>query len=1061
MFFNVILKFSITYRYVVCCITFLLGLLGVFAYDSLVIDAVPDITNVQVQINTEAQGYSPFEIEQRVTVPLEYALSGLPKLDYTRSLSRYGLSQITVVFKDGTDIYLARQLVSQRLQEAKEKLPSGVAPTLGPIATGLGEIFMYVIENDSEAKVQRTLQELREVQDWLVRPQLRTVQGVVEVNSIGGASKQIVISPYIEKLASYNITLSELSQAIEKSNSNVGAGFIENNGEQFLIRAPAQVTHYKELEQIIVSVHEGIPIRIKDVASVVIGSELRAGAATEDGKEVVLATVFMLIGENGRDVANRVKDKIAQITPSLPEGVVLKTLYDRSDLVQATIATVKKNLIEGAVLVIVILCVALGNLRAALITACVIPLSMLMTIMGMVKGGMSANLMSLGALDFGLIVDGAVILVENCIKRFSEAQKKLGRNLTREERLDLVYTSSTEVRQASMFGELIIMVVYIPILLLTGIEGKMYHPMASTVLLALGAALILSLTFVPAAVTIFLTGAVKEHPLWLEKIQNMYARLLTKVIKMPRQVVAVAVCILCITVFLFNRLGSEFIPSLDEGDVALHAMRIPGTSLTQSIQMQHHIEAELKKMPEIKHVFAKMGTAEVATDPMPPSIADGYIILNPRDMWDDPRMSKAEVVQRIEDVVHKIPGNNYEFTQPIQMRFNELIAGVRSDVAVKVFGDDPKVLQDLADKIEKRLSLIQGAADIKIEQTEGLPMIQVLPRKDKIAQLGIQPIDIQEHLHIAYAGKEVSRYYEGDRYFPIVVRLSDDVRSRIEHMKKIPLMIPLQGGAASLLASEEEMILGNRNFKNESIPRSVVELKELADILITEGPNQISRENGKRRIVVTANVRDRDLGSFVEEAQKVIKTSIVLPANYWYAWGGQYENLISAKNRLLIVVPLVLLSVFGLIYLTLQSLSYTCLVFTAIPFAMTGGVFGLWLRDIPFSISAAIGFIALSGVSVLNSLVLVSFIKNLIRDGIDIQYAVINGSVMRLRPVLMTALVASLGFLPMAFSQGTGSEVQRPLATVVIGGIMSSTILTLLVLPSLIAILRQKKFSNS
>jgi heavy metal efflux system protein len=1045
--FNAIILASIRYRYLVISLSLIVAIVGGTFYKHLVIDAVPDITNVQVQINTEAAGYSPFEVEQRITVPIELLISGLPSLDYTRSLSRYGLSQLTVVFKDGTDIHFARQLVAQRLLESKGKLPDAINPSLGPIATGLGEIFMFTVENAEDSANPKTLQELREVQDWVVKPQLRTIPGVVEINSIGGASKQITVIPDVEKLRAFELSLEDLATAISKNNANVGAGFIEQLGEQFLIRVPSQVEEYSELEEIVVSVHDTAPILVKDVATVEIGSELRTGAATENGKEVVLGTVFMLMGENGRDVSSRVKEKLDSMTKSLPEGIVVKPVYDRSNLVNATIGTVRKNLFEGALLVIAILFAALGNLRAALITACVIPLAMLMTVLGMVQGKMSANLMSLGALDFGLIVDGAVILVENCIKHFGAAQARLNRLLTKEERLQLVFEASSEVRQATMFGELIIMIVYVPILALAGIEGKMYHPMALTVLLALGAAFILSLTFVPAAVAVFIVGRVKEHGGWIEKVQHVYRALLVRLIRIPTLISAGAIALIVGALLLFSRLGSEFVPSLDEGDIALHALRIPGTSLSQAVEMQHQLENVIKTVPEVSHVFAKIGTAEIATDPMPPSVADGFVIMKPRSEWSNPNKSKAELVAEIEKLVLQVPGNNYEFIQPIQMRFNELIAGVRSDVAVKVFGDDTEVLLEQGEKIKAILESIPGASDTKVEQITGLPIVAIKPDRSKIARLGLSASQIQDTVRTAYAGDEVSRFYEGDRNFPIVLRLGEEDRRNINAISNLPIPLPLVDEVM------EENIGNERSEIKVAAPdKAYTTLGDVASISIVEGPNQITRENGKRRVVVTANVRDRDLGSFVEEAQAKIASQLQVPPNYWLGWGGQYENLISAKAKLTIVVPIVLLSVFGLIFFTFQSLRYTLLVFTGIPFALSGGIIALWMRGLPFSISAAVGFIALSGVSVLNGLVLVSFTKKLISDGIETSLAVVDGAVSRLRPVLMTALVASLGFVPMALSQGTGSEVQRPLATVVIGGIVSSTILTLLILPALILV---------
>lgn len=1037
---------SIRHRFLVLALSAVLVIAGAVSYRHLIIDAVPDITNIQVQVNTEAAGYSPFEVERRVTQPIELLIAGIPGLEYTRSLSRYGLSQVTVVFKDGTDIYFARQLLSQKLQESRESLPPGVSPSMGPIATGLGEIFMFTVENAGDSTPRRSLQELREIQDWVVKPQLRTVPGVVEVNSIGGASKQIVITPNMDKLRALGLTLTDLSEGVSRNNSNEGAGFIEQNGEQFLIRVPAQIERYEQLRDVVIGVHEGTPIQVRDVAEVEIGSELRAGAATENGKEIVLGTVFMLMGENGRDVSQRVSRKLEEVSRSLPEGVIVKPVYNRSDLVNATISTVRTNLFEGALLVVVILFAALGNFRAALITACVIPLSMLFTILGMVQGRMSANLMSLGALDFGLIVDGAVILVENCVKRIGELQARLGRRLSNEERLQLVHEASYEVRQATMFGELIIMVVYIPILALAGVEGKMFHPMAITVMLALAAAFVFSLTFVPAAVAIFLHGDIKPHGSVVERIQERYAGVLTRLLHLRKKVLVAAFAFFCVSLVMFGRLGSEFIPSLDEGDIALHALRIPGTSLTQSIHMQHELEDQIKTIPEVSHVFAKIGTAEIATDPMPPSVADAYVIMKPRSQWKDPRKPKDALVAEIEKLVMQVPGNNYEFTQPIQMRFNELIAGVRTDIAVKVFGDDMDVLLDQGKKVKDILAGIPGAADAKLEQITGLPLISIEPDRAKIARLGLSAADIQDVVRTAYAGHEVSTFFEGDRRFPIVVRLGDVDRGDIESISSLPIPLPAEVAAHRHLIEQPRA-----QIKDEGEDKKYVVLKDVATIALVEGPNQISRENGKRRIVVTANVRNRDLGSFVEEAQAAIAANLKLPPKYWLGWGGQYENLISARTRLFVVVPVVLLTVFALIFLTFRSWMYSFIVFTGVPFALSGGIVALWLRGIPFSISAAVGFIALSGVSVLNGLVLVSFIRKLMDRGGDITTVIIEGATTRLRPVLMTALVASLGFVPMAISQGTGAEVQRPLATVVIGGIISSTALTLLVLPVLLS----------
>lgn len=1039
--FNAIIGFSIAHRHAVLVCTLLLSAIGAVSYQFLVIDAVPDITNVQVQINTAAPGMSPFEVEQRITAPIELALAGVPKLESHRSLSRYGLSQVTVIFQEGTEIHFARNLISQRLGEVRGKLPENITPTMGPITTGLGEIVMYTV--GTAPGTSKTLQELREVQDWVVRPQLRTVRGVSEVNSIGGATKQVVIGPNPLALRAHGMTFDDLSRAVARGTRNVGAGFLEQQGEQFLIRVPSQPQSLQDLASLVVGVHNSHPIYLKDLASVEIGSELRTGAATQNGSEVVLGTVFMLMGENGRDVALRVGEKIQEIQRSLPAGIEVKIIYDRSVLVNASVDTVKKNLLEGALLVVAILFIALGNFRAALITASVIPIAMVLTIFGMVKGGISANLMSLGALDFGLIVDGAVILVENCIRRLTLAQKS--GPLSSEQRLGIIQDATFEVRQATMFGELIIMVVYIPILTLTGVEGKMFHPMAITVLLALLVAFIASLTFVPAAVAVFLNREVSEHAGVGGKILAPYSKLLSCVLRFPRTAIVSTFILLISSIILFRGMGAEFIPYLDEGDVALHALRIPGTSLAQSISMQHQLEKEIKKLPEVASVFAKIGTAEIATDPMPPSVADGFVILKPRSEWGDPHRPKSDVVADLEKIAYAVPGNNYEFTQPIQMRFNELIAGVRSDVAVKLFGDDSTVLNQEAEKIKSLIETVPGAADVKIEQTTGLPMVTVTPKREALGRFGLTSQDIQDLVSAAYAGSEVSRFYEGDRNFPIVIRLPEQERHNLAQIAELPIKLPDN-------TTPPKGMFDLPNALPNMAPEigQFVVLSQVADVSVEEGPNQISREEGKRRVVVTANVRGRDLGGFVAEAQQILESKYSLPAGYWLRWGGQFEHLLSAQSRLKVIVPLVIFAVFGLIYLTLKNFTSSLLVFTGVPFALTGGVVALWLRGIPFSISAAVGFIALSGISVLNGLVLVTFVRRQLAGSSDIARDVVAAASQRLRPVCMTALVASLGFIPMAISQGTGSEVQRPLATVVIGGILSSTALTLCILPLLL-----------
>ena len=1031
--FERIIRFAIDQRWLVMLAVLGMVGLGVFSYQKLPIDAVPDITNVQVQINTEAPGYSPLEAEQRVTFPIETAMAGLPKLEQTRSISRYGLSQVTVIFKEGTDIYFARQLVGERIQEARGKLPGGLTPSLGPIATGLGEIYMWTVEAEPGARKpdggNYTPMDLREIQDWVIKPQLRTVPGVTEINTIGGYAKEFQVAPVPDRLVAYGLAISDLVTALERNNANVGAGYIERRGEQYLIRAPGQVGSIEDIANVVVANVKGVPVRIRDVAEVGLGKELRTGAATENGKEVVLGTVFMLIGENSRDVSTAVDKRLQAVNKSLPKGVVAKTVYDRTVLVEKAIATVQKNLIEGALLVIAILFLFLGNIRAAIITATVIPLAMLFTFTGMVTNKVSANLMSLGALDFGIIIDGAVVIVENCIRRLAHAQEKLGRPLTRNERFHEVFAASKESRRALMFGQLIIMVVYLPIFALTGVEGKMFHPMAFTVVIALLGAMILSITFVPAAVALFINGKVSEKEsrlmLWAKR---GYAPAFDWVMaRKPLVLTAAAACIV-LSGLLATRMGSEFIPSLDEGDIALHALRIPGTSLTQAIGMQTQLEKVVKEFPEVDTIFAKLGTAEIATDPMPPNVADNFVMLKPRDQWPDPGRSKADLVSALQEAVAKVPGNNYEFTQPIQMRFNELISGVRSDVAVKVFGDGMDEMNESAERISRVLESIPGAADVKVEQTTGQPMLTLQIDRDKTSRLGLNVADIQESVSAALGGQEAGAVFEGDRRFDILVRLPDAVRGDIEAIKRLPVRLPAgENGAA----------------------RAFVRLGDVATIVSAPGPNQISREDGKRRVVVTANVRGRDIGSFVTEAQQKIGEQVKVPAGYWTQWGGTFEQLQSASKRLQVVVPVALLLVFTLLFVMFGNAKDGLLVFTGVPFALTGGVAALWLRDIPLSISAGVGFIALSGVAVLNGLVMISYIRSLREDGMPLDDAIREGALTRLRPVLMTALVASLGFVPMAIAVGTGAEVQRPLATVVIGGILSSTALTLLVLPML------------
>lgn len=1033
--FEKLIRAAIEHRWLVLLAVFGMAAIGVFNYQKLPIDAVPDITNVQVQINTQAPGYSPLETEQRVTYPIETVMAGLPNLEQTRSLSRYGLSQVTVIFKDGTDIYFARQLVNERIQEARDKLPPGITPAMGPISTGLGEIYLWTVEAKDGAKKPDgqpyTATDLREIQDWIIKPQLRNVPGVTEINSIGGFAKEYQISPIPERLASLGVTLQDIVTALDRNNGNVGAGYIEKRGEQYLIRAPGQVKTLEDIGNVILSSAGGVPIRVRDVAEVGIGRELRTGAATDNGREVVLGTVFMLIGQNSRTVSQAVDKKMIEINRSLPEGVHAVTVYDRTVLVDKAISTVKKNLLEGAILVIVILFLFLGNIRAAIITATVIPLSMLFTFTGMVSYKVSANLMSLGALDFGIIIDGAVVIVENCVRRLAHAQAHYGRPLTRSERFHEVFLASKESRRPLLFGQLIIMVVYLPIFALTGVEGKMFHPMAFTVVAALVGAMILSVTFIPAAVALFIGNRVSEKENFLMlQAKRWYGPLLDRVMAAKAVVLATAAVAVVLCGLIATRMGSEFVPSLNEGDFAIQALRIPGTSLSQSVAMQQQLEATLKaKFPEIDRIFARTGTAEIASDPMPPNISDGYIMLKPMSEWPEPRKSRDELLAAVQEVVGKIPGNNYEFSQPIQLRFNELISGVRSDVAVKIFGDDMDVLNKTAEEVSSKLQKIPGASEVKVEQTTGLPMLTVNIDRQKSARYGLNVADIQDAVATAIGGREAGTLFEGDRRFDILVRLPESLRNDLESMKRLPIPLPRGSGGVE----------GRTNF---------IQLAEVASFELAPGPNQVSRENGKRRIVVSANVRGRDVGSFVADAEAAL-AQVKIPAGYWTSWGGTFENLQSATQRLQIVVPVSLLLVFVLLFAMFGNVKDGLLVFTGIPFALTGGILALWLRDIPMSISAAVGFIALSGVAVLNGLVMISYIRSLREEGAQLDAAIREGALTRLRPVLMTALVASLGFIPMAIATGTGAEVQRPLATVVIGGILSSTLLTLLVLPIL------------
>lgn len=1036
---DMILKQALQRRYLVLLLILLLALAGVWQAQKLPMDAIPDITNVQVQINTTAPGYSPLETEQRLTVIIENAMTGLPKLQYTRSLSRYGMSQVTVVFDEGTDIYWARQQVSERLQSVRGNLPVDSEATLGPITSGLGEIFMYSVSASAEARTSEgkpySAEDLRTIQDWQIKPQLVKVKGVTEVNAIGGYQRQYQVAPDPARLLAFKLTLDDIATALRRNNSNVGAGYIEQRGEQWLVRSPGQFTSLTDIAELVVAKRDDTPVRLKDVADVSFGKELRTGAASLNGEETVLGTVFMLMGENSRTISRAVAAKLDEINLRLPDGIQAYPVYNRTTLVDKTIATVQKNLFEGAVLVIVILFIFLGNIRAALITALVIPLSLLFAISGMALNKVSGNLMSLGAIDFGLIVDGAVIVTENCLRRLGLAQHRYGRLLTLQERLAEVYQATREVFTPAVFGVFIIMLVFLPVFALSGVEGKMFHPMAFTVIAALAGAVLLAISFVPAAIAIFIRGKVTEQDSGLMRaLKRGYSRLLSATLHHPLPVISSAVLMVVLVFWQGSKLGSEFMPQLDEGDIALHAMRIPGTSLSQSLQMQLVLEREIASLPQVQHVFSKIGTAEIATDPMPPNVADTFVILKPKSAWPEPSLSKADLTEQLRQIAQAVPGNNYEFTQPIQMRFNELIAGVRADVAVRIYGDDLTELTKAAEAATLLLSNIDGAKDVRMEQATGLPLLSIVPDRDHLALLGMDVATVQQSIQTAVGGLQLGHIYDGDKSFALVLRLADEIRSDPQQLKRLPIALPVNGSELSY-----------------------VPLGEISHFVETQSPNQINRESGKRNIVVSANIAGRDLGNFIAQTREVMESQLTLPDGYWLDYGGSFEQLQSASKRLTWLVPLTLLLIWGLLFSALGSAKDATIVFTGIPLALTGGLAALMLRDMPLSISAAVGFIALSGIAVLNGVVMLAMIKQLREKGITLQDAVIKGAVLRLRPVLMTALVASLGFIPMAFNSGAGAEVQRPLATVVIGGIMSATLLTLLMLPLLYKLVHNKR----
>jgi cobalt-zinc-cadmium resistance protein CzcA len=1046
-----IITWAVDQRWLVLLLTAIAAIIGGASLARLPIDAVPDITNNQVQVNVLAPALSPELIEKQVAFPIETALAGIKGLENTRSLSRNGFAQVTAVFSDSTDIYFARAQVQERVTAAQEALPSGVKPEMGPIATGLGEVYIWTLRYAERAHEQHRPGEpglqpdgsyitpegdrlaseadkatyLHTVQDWIVAPQIKAVDGVAGIDSLGGYEKEYLVVPDVQRLATLKLSLADLATALERNNVATGGGTVNRNGEGLAVRADARIRSLAQLRGTVIATREATPITLGQVAEVRLGQGVRMGAGSENGREVITGTAIMRIGENSRTVSSGVDAKLKAIAPSLPRDIVIESVLDRTRLVNATITTVSKNLAEGALLVTAVLFLLLGNFRAALIAALVIPITMLLTGFGMFRMGVSANLMSLGALDFGLIVDGAVIIVENALRRIAERQHAEGRTLILPERLAVVAGAAREMIRPSVYGQAIIIIVYVPLLTLTGVEGKTFEPMALTVIMALIFAFILSLTFVPAAIAIALSRPVEEKEGrvvgWLRR---RYEPGLDRAMKRPSLTLGVAIAALALAAGAYTRLGQEFLPQLDEGDVLVSAFRVPGTSVEQSQKMQAQIEHALQGMPEVRTVFSRTGTAEVASDPMPPNATDTFIMLKDRKDWPNPSEDKVAVVERIEARLAQVPGHAYEVTQPIQMRFNELIAGVRSDVAIKIFGEDFAEMNATAAKIAGVLRRTAGAEDVKVEQTEGLPMLDIAYAQDRASRIGVSAQDVADTVATAVGGREAGRIFEGDRSFPVVIRLAEAARADIDALGQTP--VPTPGG----------------NF---------VPLIAVADIQIVDGPNQISRENGKRRVVVQANVRGRDVASVVADARVAIGRDVAFPAGIWLEWGGQFENLASARDRLALVVPacfaLILLLLFG----ALGNVRDAAIVFTGVPLALVGGVLALQLRGMPFSISAAVGFIALSGIAVLNGLVMLTSIQQLMAEGFDRAAAAREGALARLRPVAMTALVASLGFVPMALGHGAGAEVQKPLATVVIGGLISATLLTLFVLPTLYA----------
>jgi len=1013
-----ILQFSLTQRFLVIAVSVLLVVFGAFAWQNLTLDAVPDITTNQVQINTSTGGMGPEEAEKLVTFPIETAMSGVPGVIEVRSLSQYGLSQVTVTFRDDVDVYFARQLVSERLGAVREQLPSGIeAPQLAPVSTGLGEIYMYALTSE-----KRSPMELRTIQDWQIAPQLRTVAGVAEVSAADGSEQQFQVEVDPQQLKSRGLGVSQVVEALRKNNQDAGGGVIERNGERTIVRSVGLARSPEELASIVVASSGGSPVLVGDVAAITLGTPVLTGISTKDGHEAMVATVLMLKGANGREVATAVDEKIQEIRAQLPADVALTTTYNRSELVNQTVHTVQKSLLEGGVLVVVILLALLGNLRGALIVAVAIPLSMLVAIIGMNRFGISGNLMSLGAIDFGLIVDGAVVMIENAVRRLAEAREHKGQTLTRTEVRDTVWSSSREVAKPTAFAVTIITAVYLPLLSLEGTEGKMFKPMAFTVVFALIGALLLTLTLVPALASLVLSGNTREgeNPV-MRALGAVYLPILGFALRTRLLVIGGALALLVGAGFVFTRLGSEFIPTLDEGSIVMQPVRLRTVDAHQTIAMVTAAEKKVLEVPEVETIFSRSGTPEIATDPMPLSLTDSFIMLKPSSTWRD-GMNKAKIVAEIEEKVLEVPGQGYGFTQPIQMRFSELVSGVKSDVGIKIFGEDLNELKRLADETASAVRSVKGAEDVSVEQVEDIPIVQIEVDRVAAARLGVNVSDVQELVSTALGGEAVGQIVQGDRRFGLTIRLPENVRNDINAIKRLPIVTA--NGSSLTLA-------------------------DVTRVVERPAPAQISRESGKRRVVVQLNVRGVDLGTFVQAAKATIAQKVRLPEGYYITWGGQFENLQRASSRLLVAVPVALALIFSLLFATFGSVRQALLVFSGVPLAVTGGIFALAARGMPFSISAGVGFIALSGVAVLNGVVLVSAINRLREDGLSVPEAVKLGAKQRLRPVLMTALVAALGFVPMALNTGIGSEVQSPLATVVIGGIASATMLTLVVLPVL------------